>query len=287
MRFLTGIVASLVITGCAVAAEKPPAAPQPQPAPAAPPAAGGAAATAAGAPLNKDSTVDQILDALDAVGRNLKSFTADVTMKEEDVTLANESTRRGKVLFQERPDAQGAAGGGTRLRVVFEKREVGKRAFDERVEYLLQDGWLTDRTYDPKRIEVRRQVLRPGEKLNLLKLGEGPFPLPIGQKKESVHEQFDVKKPPAGKDDPAGTVHVRLAPKPGTRFAKKFDAIDVFVDAKTHLPVRIDSAQGETVRTTELKNFTINPTPPLTDADFALPKIDESKWSLHTEPFSE
>jgi hypothetical protein len=285
MRVLTGFVALVVITGCAVAADKPPAAPapQPQPAQAAPPPA----APAAGAPLTNDSTVDQILDALDAVGRNLKSFTADVTMREEDVTLANESTRRGKVLFQTRPDDKGTPGGGTRLRVIFEKRETAKRSFDERVEYLLQDGWLTDRTYDPKRIEVRRQVLRPGEKINLLKLGEGPFPLPIGQKKEAVHEQFDVKKPAAGKDDPPGTVHVQLAPKPGTRFAKKFDAIDVFVDAKTHLPVRIDTAQGETVRTTELKNFTINPTPPLTDADFALPQIDKSKWSLHDEPFSE
>jgi outer membrane lipoprotein-sorting protein len=283
MRLLTGFVASFVITGCAVAAEKPPAAPAQQPAQATAPLP----APTAGASLTNDSTVDQILDALDAVGRNLKSFTADVTMKEEDVTLANESTRRGKVLFQERPDDKGTPGGGTRLRVIFEKRETAKRSFDERVEYLLQDGWLTDRTYDPKRIEVRRQVLRPGEKINLLKLGEGPFPLPIGQKKEAVHEQFDVKKPAAAKDDPPGTVHVQLAPKPGTRFAKKFDAIDVFVDAKSHMPVRIDTAQGETVRTTELKNFKINPTPPLTDADFALPQIDKTKWSLHDEPFSE
>jgi hypothetical protein len=274
MRLLTGLVASVLIAGSAFAADKPPAAPAPQSAQAAP---------AAGAPLTNDSSVDQILDALDAVGRNLKSFTADVTMKEEDVTLANESTRRGKVLFQERPDAQG----GTRLRVIFDKHDIGRRSFDERVEYLLQNGWLTDRSYDPKRIEVRRQVLRPGEKIDLLKLGEGPFPLPIGQKKEAVHEQFDAKKPAAAKDDPPGTVHVQLTPKPGTRFSKKFDVIDVFVDAKTHLPVRIDTAQGETVRTTELKNFTINPTPPLTDADFALPKIDESKWSLHEEPFNE
>jgi hypothetical protein len=284
MRLLTGFVASVVIAGCAVAAEKPPVTPAQQPGQAAP--APAAAAAAAGAPLTNDSTVDQILDALDVVGRNLKSFTADVTMKEEEVTLANESTRRGKVLFQERPDAQGAAGGGTRLRVIFDKRETRNRSFDERVEYLLQDGWLTDRTYE-KRIQSRRQVLRPGEKINLLKLGEGPFPLPIGQKKEAVHEQFDVRKPAAAKDDPAGTVHIQLTPKPGTRFAKKFDAIDVFVDVKSHLPVRIDTAQGETVRTTELKNFTINPTPPLTDADFTLPQIDTSKWDLHDEPFSE
>ena len=80
---------------------------------------------------------------------------------------------------------------------------------------------------------------------------------------------------------------MQLTPKPGTQFARKFDAIDVWVDPKTHMPARIDTAQGETVRTTELKNFTVNPEPPLTDADFTLPAIDEAKWDLHEEPFKE
>src|SRR5688572_17865317 len=91
--------------------------------------------------LTKDSTVDQILDALDARGRNLQAFTADVSLKEEDVTLANESTRRGKVLYQDRGN------GNARLRVTFTERDTGKRVFEEKVEYLLEDGWLTDRTY--------------------------------------------------------------------------------------------------------------------------------------------
>jgi hypothetical protein len=45
-------------------------------------------------------------------------------------------------------------------------------------------------------------VLRPGEKVNLLKLGEGPFPLPIGQKRDDVKRQFDVTlaKPEKGVD---------------------------------------------------------------------------------------
>ena len=136
---------------------------------------------------------------------------------------------------------------------------------------------------------VRQQVLKPGEKLDLLKLGEGPFPLPIGQKKEAVHEQFDVKKIAPSKDDPkdVATVHVQLAPKPGTQFERKFETIDVWVDAKTHMPARIDTAQGETVRSTLLTNFKVNPEPPLRDADFTLPAIDKAKWDLHEEPFSE
>jgi hypothetical protein len=63
--------------------------------------------------------------------------------------------------------------------------------------------------------------------------------------------------------------------------------IDVWVDVKTNMPARIDTAQGENVRTTELKNFTANPEPPLTDKDFALPPIEEGKWDLHEEQFKD
>jgi hypothetical protein len=270
---LNGIVALATLAGCAAAAEPAPPAAKSKPvapAPAAPPA---------GSALSAESSVDQILDALDARGRDLKSFTADVSLTEGDAALANEVTRRGKVVFQGRD-------GKPRLRVTFNERDTGQRVFAEKVEYLLEDGWLTDRNYE-KKVEVRRQVLKPGEKLDLLKLGEGPFPLPIGQKKEAVHEQFDVKKIPPSKEDPAGSVHVELTPKAGTQLARRFDVIDVWVDPKTNMPARIDTAQGETVRTTELTNFAPNPDPALKDADFTLPAIDKGTWDLHEEPFSE
>ena len=50
-------------------------------------------------------------------------------------------------------------------------------------------------------MDTNRFRARPGEKVNLLKLGEGPFPLPIGQPKEDVHREFivtkgDLKLPP-------------------------------------------------------------------------------------------
>src|SRR5206468_4590898 len=66
MRLLNGFVATVILIGCGAAAEKPaPAPPQPtQTAPA-------SSASAAAALLTADSTVDQVLDALDAVGRNL------------------------------------------------------------------------------------------------------------------------------------------------------------------------------------------------------------------------
>lgn len=281
MRPTSGLFAVLILAGCAMAAEKKDSPPPPPPAkPGAEPPVKPAARPAAQKPgvLSEQSTVDEILDALDARGRNLKSFRAKVSLAEGDATLADEVTRRGQAVYQDQGD------GKARFRVTFTERDTGQRIFDEKIEYLLEGGWLTDRDYQRK-IEVRRQVLQPGEKIDLLKLGEGPFPLPIGQKKEHVHAQFDVTKEKPEKDDPAGTVRVRLTPKPDSQFARKFDEIDVWVDAKTHMPARIDTIQRETLRTTELTKFTVNPEPALTDADFELPAI--KGWDRHEERFND
>jgi outer membrane lipoprotein-sorting protein len=133
-------------------------------------------------------------------------------------------------------------------------------------------------------------VLRPGEKINLLKLGEGPFPLPIGQEKQDVNRLFDVSKPESAKDEgaaPPNTVRIRLKPKPGTQFAKKFSFIDVWVDRTSRMPVRIDTldANEGIARSTELSNLRVNGG--LTDDNFSLPKIDDQEWTRHDEPFSE
>lgn len=233
-------------------------------------------AVAADAPLNPDSPIDDILDALDARGKTLKDFSADVRLTSTDNDLQTSESTDGAVLFQRLPDSD------ARVKVGFTKHTVGKRTTADRVDYLLEKGWLTDRNYQ-KKLEVQRQVLHPGQKINLLKLGEGPFPLPIGQDKADVHAQFDVKKIAPAKTDPAGTVHVQLTPKPGTPLARKFDTIDVWADLKTKMPVRIETLHGSDDHTTDLTNIKLNPG--LKDSDFALPAIDAT-WSQRQEPFA-
>ena len=227
--------------------------------------------------LAQDSSIDQILDALDARGKDLHSLSADVTMTETDPDTGDESLRRGKVWLQ--INADGAA----RFRAMFNQRQANNHITEDRIEYLLDGPNLIDRTYHTK-TQVTRQVLKPGEKINLLKLGEGPFPLPIGQPKEEVHRAFEVSKAKPRQDDPSDTLHITLTPQPDSQFARQFKSIDVWVDATDHMPKRIETldVNGTTVRTTDLTNVQINPK--LTDADFAMPKVDDS-WTLLDEAF--
>ena len=225
--------------------------------------------------------VDKTLDALDARGRNLNQFSADVTLTEIDEATQLESKRSGRVWYHKRQ-------GNDRIRVTFDQKAQGRFTKPEKLEYLLEGGWLVDRDYQ-RSIEVKRQVLRPGEKINLLKLGEGPFPLPIGQPKDEVHKEFEVTKGDPSLEGPKGASHVALKPREGTRLARKFAQIDVWVDPQTQMPVRIEAldVNESTRRTTELKNIRVNPEPALGDREFSLPKIDEGNWELHTEPYED
>src|SRR5258706_2761606 len=138
--------------------------------------------------LNGASSREDILDALHARGQGLKDFTADVSLATSDALGGADTKLIGKVWYQSLGE------GNSRLRIIFDQKLFGAKAQpNSKVEYMLDKGWLVDRDYKRK-IEVQRQVLKPGEKANLLKLGEGPFPLPIGQPKEEVLKMFEVKK---------------------------------------------------------------------------------------------
>jgi hypothetical protein len=132
------------------------------------------------------------------------------------------------------------ADGSARIRVTFDKKQADGKISEEKVEYLLSGPDLIDRNYRTRTQTIHR-VLKPGEKLDLFKLGEGPFPLPLGQSKQDVHLNFDVSKLPPASDDPKDSIHLKLAPKPGTRLARKFKSIDVWVDIKQNMPARIET----------------------------------------------
>jgi outer membrane lipoprotein-sorting protein len=230
--------------------------------------------------LTPDAPLDTVLDALEQRGKDLKDFSADVKLTDVSERTGEATERTGKVVYHDRGQ------GDSRIKVNFDKRKLESGATqDYRQDYLLQEGWLTDRDYK-KKLEVRRQVLKPGQKMNLLKLGEGPFPLPIGQEKGEVKKQFEVTKIAPTADDPKDTVHVKLVPKKDSQFEKRFRQIDVFVDTKTNMPARIDTSEKpDTARTTELLNLKLNAG--VKDEQFTLPNIDrEQGWNRREEPFN-
>jgi len=233
--------------------------------------------------IPKDASIDTVLDALDQRGKSMKEFTADVQLTTEDTAIGDPNTRTGKVLFQKRGDQ-----GDARLNVQldFQIKKSGGQFIKvaSKQQYLLEKGWLYDLDF-AKRLRNERQVSKPGDKVNLLKLGEGPFPLPIGQSKEDVHKNFDVKMKPLAKGDPSDTIHLELTPREGTSLAKRFSRIDAWVDRSSNMPTRIDTldAAGSEQRSTQLTNIVVNPSDKLKDDDFKLPPT--TGWDVHVDKF--
>jgi outer membrane lipoprotein-sorting protein len=219
--------------------------------------------------------VDGVLDALDQRGKTLRDFSADITQTTED-DMGFDTTSVGHVWFQNASGDQDA-----RVRATFDKKTVGNTTSPWKREFLLDAGWLWDRDYQHK-TQIRRQVLRPGQKANLLSL-DGPFPLPIGQDKADVHKSFDVQELPPAKSDPPDTVHLQLTPKPGTPLARKFATIDLWMDNPSDMPIRVQTfdAQKTNTVTTTFGNLKINQG--LAPGQFKLPEI--TGWNETDEPY--
>jgi outer membrane lipoprotein-sorting protein len=230
-------------------------------------------------PLSDKSTTDQILDALDARGKNLQDFSADVTLTDTDNSTGDSTINTGRVILQRKDP------GDARILVAFTKKQVGDKIFNVDHEYVLDKGLLDDRDYQIKH-QNKTQVLKPGQKLDLFKLGEGPFPLPLGQSREDVLKLFDVSRVGPTADDPPGTVHLQLTPKDGTDLGKQFKTIDVWVDTKTDMPRRIQTLDinQTTTRTTDLTNVKINSG--VSDKDFALPPVTPD-WDVVEGPYGQ
>jgi hypothetical protein len=260
MNHHAAICALLIFTGCASAQAEP--APQPETLPAT-------------APATASGDVDALLRALDVRGDTLGDFAANLHLVETDQIAQLSTERTGRIWFQ----SQGP--GDARVRVLFDKRVTDRGRKPERIEYILDDGELLDRDYQ-KRIEVKRQVVRPGEQVDLLRLGEGPFPLPLGQNPDDVKRLFDVSL--VGKS--GTTAHVLLVPKPDTDLAGEFKQLEVWVDEASSMPTRITTTDPDERRTSTYDLLDIQLNTGLGDGDFrAEPLGDKDQWQFRFEAY--
>ncbi len=196
-----------------------------------------APAAAARAPF---ADVGALLDAVEAITETLRDFRADVTLETTDDITGDTERRMGKVVF-----LQEAGKPQTRqFAVVFEKFIDGSGRMDEKpMRYIYADGWLTEADFTQQTL-IRRQLARPGEAYDPLKPGDGPVPLPIGQRKADVLKRFEASlatTPPHGSlaklEHAQGVV---MTPRPGMADRDLVQAI-VWYDLETLAPVGVEA----------------------------------------------
>lgn len=203
-------------------------------------------------PVGEFATSDDLLKALESADKDLKSLSCELLWTKDFFLGGDTHTRKGKLFYVDERTDQGngvtpaggdqgtgpAASPGLRkfaIRIEATALQGGKEGkparLDQKPEEWIFDGRSLVERHPDRKEQIRHAMAnRPG--VDPLKIGEGPIPLPVGQKREDILARFNVEmlQPDAGlvpegtdKDDEAakllmlmakGCVQLKLVPKP-------------------------------------------------------------------------
>jgi len=231
--------------------------------------------TAASAPA-VDPAVMGILQRLEAAGG--KHYTADVDYLVEKLQIGYTERRDGKVYYQ--PAGEKTS---LRFRIGFKTLRSGKGAAVRRVvDYAFDGEFLTIRKQRIKQM-IRYQIALPGQRVNPLRLGKGPFPFPFGQKAADVIKHFHPSTRPAGKADPKGADYIKLVTRRAYRKSISLVWVEMWVDRKTGVPVKLVAEDQSENRTTVIFKDPQSPKS-IPAKEFSLPRPGLG-WEYRVERF--
>lgn len=231
-----------------------------------------------------DASVDAVLDAIDKQSTELRDFSAGIRLDSLD-GLSGETERRfGRVYFtiegEDKPSRKAA--------MILERTVDPEGRARERLEhYVYADGVLSDYDHEARKL-TRRQLVGSNEHRDPLRLGEGPIPIPIGQRKADILRSFRVEsgvEPPSSLvKDPTEVHGLHLVPRPGTLLAEKdkIQSIDLWIDRKTSVAVAVSmlEADGDRVSARFFKSR-VNEGIEGEDAKWLnAPEVDPREWRI-------
>jgi len=230
-------------------------------------------------PPTEYTTAEQLLVALESADQHLSTLTADITYDNiaGEIEGGDRQIRRGTVSFRNSkppapatPDAlapppatpqpkpptdsttaalpptKSPPAASKSFAVTFDTlRKDGKLTTEAR-SFILNDGVLVEKLANDKHIN-RYKLGGGAAKIDPLKIGEGPFPIPFGQKPADINARFTVELLSGLTDVPttsdaakklfADTYQLRLIPKPDTKPAKEFSEARIWFTKKDLLPI--------------------------------------------------
>lgn len=198
-------------------------------------------------------TAEELLEALETADKKIKTITAELyfTTVTGEIEGRDMQRRHGRIYFRNQSDAKTADGkpapdAHAAAAVRFDDLEIVKtrKRFDEQKTYVVNGNVVIERI-DKEKL-VNRYKIGAGDQ-DPLKLGQGPFPLPFGQKKDEVLERFNAELVPALqglgeihatlKQRLSPTYQLRLIPKSEAGISKNVKEVRVWYQKKDLMPV--------------------------------------------------
>lgn len=217
--------------------------------------------------------IDEILTAQQNQSDGLKDIRCTVKFTEDDRINLTQRTKSGRIAFKFTPT-------NPNFLIHFDKVKVddvlGKQEW-----YLFDGRWLYTALERLKQV-TKQEIAREGERIDMFDLEKAPFPLPFGQKKDSILRNFKVIIMPPAEGDPPNTDHLMCIPKPDSPMHTKYTSLEFFIRRDMHMPAKIIATKndGYEVNIAEFPDLTpksINAG--VKDLDFVKP----SAWSGYKE----
>jgi hypothetical protein len=214
---------------------------------------------------SSDQEVRRILDALENAGERYATTRADLQYTVDNRMMGYKEMRTGWVAYQKAAGKTPAM-----LRIEFDTLRLDEgRQFDEKIDYAFDGRQLSIARHKIKQINRYRiaedQLHRP------MRLAEGPFPLPFGQKAEEMLKYFRITTRPARGDEPKNSDYLKLTPRDDDGRQINAVSIEMWVDRDAGLPVKIISV-GRDRSTTTVAFDKLQTDVKLDKSTFTLPK---------------
>ncbi len=200
-----------------------------------------------------DAAVVEALRRLEASGQ-YETIQAKLDYRLEMPQLGDSEERTGWIAYRKATDQTPAM-----FRVHFETlSQLGGRAISQPVDYAFDGEFLTVAKHRIKDM-VRYQVAGREGRIEPMRLGEGPFPLPFGQKADEVLEFFDAETPDRPQEGPKNTLYLLLTPRPEHRDGFSITRLEMWIDPELNLPVQVVSVdKSENITTIGFKELRLD-----------------------------
>ncbi|MBM4104495.1 MAG: outer membrane lipoprotein carrier protein LolA [Planctomycetes bacterium] len=234
-----------------------------------------------------DASLEPLLQKINEAAKTIQSCRASVDyLVIQEPELLNSQTRRKGTLYYQKADK------GSKLRLNFDSIKQDDAGEQKKTEQYFFDGvWLTKIDYAQRQIDQYQQapVDKPVEVFDYI---SHHFPIVGFTGSDILYKQFIIQQiPPAAQEKQIH--HLLLKVKPDSVYKDDYTQIDLWIDGKTYLPLRMVSLtiQGDTYDI-RLSKMELNKTIPAktfeieTPADFSKnvrtleqkPQGKDSQW---------
>ena len=229
--------------------------------------------------------VDAFLTELEKSGTTIETLSGSLSLEKYDALVEETERRFGRIVLDRKE-------GKRRFAIHFEEFVDGSGRSERSIDHwIYADGWLCEQDHR-NRSFTKRQIVAPGETLDPLALGEGPIPVPIGQRKAEVLARFDVTEGEVPLDIPLlgslkNVAALRLVPKGGTPMAKDTAMVELFYDRTTLAPTGVVIREKSGNRTVaRIARPVVNgEVRPEDRALLEIPSPDPKEWAIDVRPW--